>query len=132
MRSTLTTGPKFRDHLYLAPNRPVEIALNPEELGRVRMTLHSSDGGIQVTLFADRPETNDLLRRNIDMLATEFRELGYTSVSFTFSGGDSDRDGSTPSGGKAQTSSSQDLADQPTLTPNNRAITLNGGVDLRL
>lgn len=116
----------------LAPNRPVEIALNPEELGRVRMTLHPSDGGMQVSLVADRPETTELLRRNIEMLANEFRELGYTSISFTFSGSDSGRDGAMTSGGKADPDLLQESPDHPNPTPIRRSIPLNGGVDLRL
>jgi len=116
----------------LAPNCPVEIALNPEELGRVRMTLHPSDGGMQVSLVADRPETTELLRRNIEMLANEFRELGYTSISFTFSGSDSGRDGATTSGGKADPDLLQESPDHPNPTPIRRSIPLNGGIDLRL
>lgn len=61
-----------------------EIALNPEELGRVKLSLSAGDGVITVNLLADRPETQDLLRRHIDMLAQEFRQLGYTSISFSF------------------------------------------------
>lgn len=116
----------------LAPNRPVEIALNPQELGRVRMTLHPSDGGMQVALMADRPETIDLLRRNIEMLANEFRELGYTSISFSFSGSDSGRDGHLESEDKADPAVPQDALDQPSLTPVSPSITPSGGVDLRL
>jgi flagellar hook-length control protein FliK len=116
----------------LAPDRPIEIALNPQELGRVRMMLHPSDGGMQVALVADRPETIDLLRRNIEMLASEFRELGYTSVSFTFSGNGSGRDGHMTSGDKADQAVPQDAPDQTSLTPARLSIAPNGGVDLRL
>lgn len=116
----------------LAPDRPVEIALNPEELGRVRMTLHPSDGGMQVVLIADRPETTDLFRRNIEVLANEFRELGYTSVTFTFSGNDSGRDSPMTSRGTADPEVPQDAPDQAPLTPTSRSIAPNGSVDLRL
>ncbi len=66
------------------PNKTTEIALNPEELGRVRLSLSAADGAIVLNVLAERPETQDLLRRNIDLLAQEFRQLGYTSISFSF------------------------------------------------
>ncbi|WP_342069167.1 flagellar hook-length control protein FliK [Yoonia algicola] len=61
-----------------------EIALNPEELGRVKLSLSGSDSVITVNVLTERPETQDLLRRHIDILAQEFRQLGYTSISFSF------------------------------------------------
>ncbi len=64
--------------------KTTEIALNPEELGRVKLSLSAGDSVITVNVLADRPETQDLLRRHIDILAQEFRQLGYTSISFSF------------------------------------------------
>jgi hypothetical protein len=64
--------------------RPVEVTLSPEELGKVRMTLHTTDSSITVSLQAERPETLDLMRRNIDSLARDFRDLGYSNISFDF------------------------------------------------
>lgn len=66
------------------PGKMTEIALNPEELGRVRLSLSASDGVISLNVLAERPETQELLRRHMDLLAQEFRQLGYTSISFTF------------------------------------------------
>lgn len=64
--------------------KTTEIALNPEELGRVKLSLSAGDGVITINVLADRPETQDLLRRHIDILAQEFRQLGYTTISFSF------------------------------------------------
>ncbi|MEJ8562638.1 flagellar hook-length control protein FliK [Yoonia sp. GPGPB17] len=66
------------------PGKTTEIALNPEELGRVRLSLSAADGAIVLNVTAERPETQDLLRRHMDLLAQEFRQLGYTSISFSF------------------------------------------------
>ncbi len=66
------------------PGKSTEIALNPEELGRVRLSLSANDGAITLNVVAERPETQDLLRRHMDLLAQEFRQLGYTSISFSF------------------------------------------------
>ncbi|WP_078542481.1 flagellar hook-length control protein FliK [Thioclava sp. DLFJ5-1] len=67
------------------PDRPVEIALSPEELGHVRMTLHASQNGMTVAIQADRAETLDLMRRHIDTLAREMHDMGYGSLDFQFS-----------------------------------------------
>ena len=47
---------------------PIEIALNPEELGNVRIALNVSEASIGVSILAERPETLDLQRRNIEQL----------------------------------------------------------------
>lgn len=62
----------------------VELSLSPEELGRVRLRLHPSEAGLSVTITADRPETLDLMRRNIDLLAREFLDIGYEGAQFEF------------------------------------------------
>jgi len=98
------------------PNRPVEITLSPEELGRVRLGVSMSEGGIMVTVLAERPETSDLMRRHISALETAFQELGYSDISFAFAGGehansdahdkdapDADSFSGTPQQGDAQT-----------------------------
>ena len=69
----------------------IELRLNPEELGRVRMTLTPAESGMIVSLSVERAETLDMMRRNIAMLGREFAELGYTDVSFDF--GASSQDG---------------------------------------
>lgn len=70
------------------PDRPVEIALNPRELGRVRMNISAAETGITVSVLAERPETLDLMRRNIDQLSIEFEAIGYTNINFAFSEGE--------------------------------------------
>ncbi|WP_164738308.1 flagellar hook-length control protein FliK [Frigidibacter oleivorans] len=72
------------DHLATGPDRPVELTLAPEELGRLRLTLTPVDGGMTLSVAAERPETLDLLRRNIDGLARELQSLGYAELSFSF------------------------------------------------
>lgn len=68
------------------PDRAVEITLSPEELGRVRMVVTSHDGALVLSLAAERPETLDLMRRNIDQLAADLRDLGFDSFRFNFTG----------------------------------------------
>lgn len=61
-----------------------EISLNPEELGRVRFAMVVSDTGMTFVISAERAETADLMRRNLEDLAREFRELGYQNLTFSF------------------------------------------------
>lgn len=68
------------------PNGASDITLNPKELGHVRLNLQSIDSTMFVQITAERPETAELMRRHIDSLAQEFRNLGYQDVSFSFAG----------------------------------------------
>lgn len=63
------------------------IRLNPDELGPVRMSLRNTDGIMALTILAERPETAEIMRRNIGELAQEFNALGYTNLSFDFGDG---------------------------------------------
>ena len=65
-------------------NRPVELHLNPVELGRVKISLQTSDGSVTVHILADRPETLDLMRRHMDLLAQDFRAIGFNKPQFSF------------------------------------------------
>ncbi len=65
-------------------NRAVELTLSPEELGRLRLTFSGDMSAMTVSVNVERPETLDLMRRHIDILAQEMRDIGYGDVSFSF------------------------------------------------
>ncbi|MEL6464890.1 MAG: flagellar hook-length control protein FliK [Pseudomonadota bacterium] len=67
-----------------APDKPVEIALNPIELGRVRLVMTTQETGITITVSAERGDTLELMRRNIDDLGQSLSDLGFEDVSFAF------------------------------------------------
>lgn len=71
--------------LRAVPGEFTEITLRPDELGRVQMRMSGQDGQILLQVIAERPETQDLMRRHIDMVERAFRELGYTDIAFEFS-----------------------------------------------
>ncbi|KQI73792.1 hypothetical protein AN191_02745 [Loktanella sp. 5RATIMAR09] len=108
--------------------KTTEIALNPEELGRVKLSLTAGDGVITVNLLADRPETQDLLRRHIDALAQEFRQLGYTSISFSFGEQKGQAQPQSLPDGPSVEQEIQDTVPIPQATP----ATAAGGLDLRI
>lgn len=74
------------DKLSDGPDGMVEIALSPEELGKVRLVIAPGEKPT-VTVHADRPETYDLLRRNAEALDKELRSAGIFGADISFSGG---------------------------------------------
>ncbi|WP_410216844.1 flagellar hook-length control protein FliK [Paracoccus sp. (in: a-proteobacteria)] len=60
-----------------------EIALAPEELGRIRLVFSGHDRS-QLTIWAERPETLDLVRRNADMLTQQLQEAGVETGLMNF------------------------------------------------
>ena len=70
-----------------ATSPEIDLRLNPEELGQVRIILTPRDSGMGVTILAERPETLDLMRRNADQLADDLGAMGYESTDFNFEQG---------------------------------------------
>ena len=64
----------------------VDIALYPEELGRVRMSISSGDAGMIVTIAAERSETADLMRRHMEQFSRDLQRMGFHDVAFDFQG----------------------------------------------
>lgn len=118
-------------------DRPVELTLAPEELGRVRLTLATTEQGVTVSVQAERPETLELFRRNIDHLARDFRELGYSNIAFSF--GDRPQEQGQPDKPQAQAGAevenprhAQQVAPAAALTQQLPKVPGTGGLDLRL
>ncbi len=68
-----------------------EVRLHPEELGRVRLAMTTTDAGLTVQVTAERAETMELIRRNIDMFESDLRGRGFEQFSFSFGAEGSDR-----------------------------------------
>ncbi|MGR3661748.1 MAG: flagellar hook-length control protein FliK [Paracoccaceae bacterium] len=122
-------GTQMVDALIRQPDQAVEIALNPEELGRVRIALSHLDTGLTVAISAERPETLDLMRRHIEQLAAEFRRLGYENIGFEFSGGDANSSGQSETESQSSSDQMTDTPDPKTLSP---VSTQTTGLDIRL
>jgi flagellar hook-length control protein FliK len=118
------------------PNRPVDIALSPEELGRVRLSVTTSEAGVVVNVLAERQETLDLLRRNIDQLGEEFRDMGFDDIAFSFAGGantSTDRGDNSSPFEQTNATAEVDLGDTPAAQPLTPiALGSLAGLDLRL
>ncbi|MFV2001870.1 MAG: flagellar hook-length control protein FliK [Paracoccaceae bacterium] len=115
-------------------DRPVELTLHPRELGRVRLTLTVADGTMAVSVAVERAETLDLLRRNIDILASQLRDLGYNSLSFSFarqgdgSGGQQERHADPHQPPPTQAAEPE----TPAPRTHRLEISSSGGIDIRL
>lgn len=110
----------------------VEISLSPEELGRVRLRLHPSETGLNVTITADRPETLDLMRRNIDMLAREFLEIGYQGAEFDFAQDSPGAEADPDAPGPAPAPASGPAPPEPAAPPQTAWLVLGERLDIRL
>lgn len=125
-------GHRLAEAVAHFPDRAVELTLSPEELGRVRMTLSTQDGVLTLSIQADRPETIDLMRRHIDQLAQDFRDLGYTELSFSFGSGGTGS-GDTAGGRRGAADAAPPVTDtiRGHPAPADRSGG-DGGLDLRL
>jgi len=111
----------------------IEVKLAPEELGRVKLSLTPSDAGLAVTVLADRPETLDLIRRNIEVFAQDLRQQGHQNLSFQFGQHDRNRQSGNDLSDqfeKAETSLTEQTPYAQRVIPA-LAIT-NGRLDLRI
>lgn len=111
----------------------VALLLSPEELGRVAMTLSTKGDGISVALLIDRPETLELMRRHIEILTRDLRELGFAHVDVSFGNATQDPQDEAAQHDSPQTEHlSAGFAKPPTMAPQVLALAPSTGLDLRL
>jgi flagellar hook-length control protein FliK len=113
------------------PNAPLELALDPPELGRVRLQITELAGIMTLTIHAERPETAELMRRHIELLSQEFAQAGLDAPSVRISQDGAGGEGARPGEREAaSTAPSSPPEAEPLSQPRSRAS--NGGLDLRL
>lgn len=81
-----------------------ELALSPDELGRVRLRLEpdaANPDRMVVMITFERPETLDLFRRHAGELAEALRDAGYAGADIGFGQDQSGSDGSDGSQGRS-------------------------------
>lgn len=127
--------PQLVEILTRQPDRPMEIQMSPEELGRVRMALSTSESGVTLVITAERPETLDLMRRHIDQLAQDFRRMGYENIGFEFRNGGSGAQGGHTGSGKSvdlQSDLDGNATPQETESTATQPRSATSGLDLRV
>ncbi|NDR57889.1 flagellar hook-length control protein FliK [Aliiruegeria sabulilitoris] len=78
------------DRVQVTSRESFDVRLSPEELGNLRISFINAESGLSVNIHADRPETLELFRRNIEVLSADLRALGYEDVSMSFAEGRSE------------------------------------------
>lgn len=69
---------------------PLDLALDPPELGRLRLSFSDINGALTLVIAAERPETADLMRRHLGLLAQEFARAGIDAPMVSISNGGAD------------------------------------------
>jgi flagellar hook-length control protein FliK len=111
----------------------VELALDPPELGRVRLSLVDVGGALTLSISAERPETADLMRRNLALLAEEFLREGLDAPDVDISGqGDGQRPAPEVPHMDMQTEPAPPERPTVPMTPAEAAGPALDGLDLRL
>lgn len=133
--NTPALAARIVETLIQRSDQATEIALSPEELGRVQLTIQTdaqNPDRVVIQLNFDRADTMDLFRRHADQLAEAIRSAGYAQVDIGF--------GSHTSGGEA--GSRGDPVEPDGITPtagpqeaepmHNRPGHAGSGLDLRV
>jgi hypothetical protein len=111
---------------------PVEMTLRPEELGSMRFEIKTGDR-LHITLYVERPDAMDLIRRHGEMLLNDLRLSGFSNPTLSF--GEWSRRAPPPSK-PHQTLTTTDLppalADASSTLTLMRPISVAGRLDLRL
>ncbi|MDP2082506.1 MAG: flagellar hook-length control protein FliK [Pseudotabrizicola sp.] len=100
MRSTPSVPPPQLSQTILqivqrGVDGPVEVTLRPEELGNVRFEIKTGGDRLHITLYVERPDAMDLIRRHGEQLLNDLRLSGFSNPSLSF--GDWTRRGPPPS-----------------------------------
>lgn len=126
-----------QDGLLITPTT-TEIALDPPELGKLRIVVSEGATGINIAITAERGETADLMRRHIDLLRQEFAREGVTGGSIEFNQGDPSQRGDQNSSDPEHSANGlavepiEDATPLEPTTSRNHGRTASGGLDLRL
>lgn len=116
-------------------SRSIDLTLNPVELGRVKISLHPSEGVMLVSVVAERGETLDLMRRHAEVLAEDLHAIGYDDAQFSFSQHSSGEDRTadkTANSVETDTHEAITSSDVLPLPPVSTGLTLSDRVDIRV
>jgi flagellar hook-length control protein FliK len=111
----------------------VEVRLDPPELGRVSIRLNPVEGGLQALVIAERPETQEFLRRHAEVLLRDLDAAGYDSVSLDFASGHGTDPRDAPAERAFQTAGAWSEPTAPVVAgPAVPRTGVAGGLDIRL
>ncbi|MFK7877854.1 MAG: flagellar hook-length control protein FliK [Paracoccaceae bacterium] len=129
---------QLQDGLRNMSDRSVEISLSPQELGRIRLSLATTEGGIVLQVTAERQETLDLMKRNASELAKDLQSLGFDMVDLAFGQGGQDQQAFNESSsdvdifGQVEKTDVLVIDEAVAQTPNSALATTSSGLDIRI
>ncbi|SIQ44570.1 hook-length control protein FliK [Paracoccus thiocyanatus] len=113
---------------------PIEIMLDPVELGKVRIVISAGETPT-VAVLAERPETFDFLKRHAELLEKELRHAGFEGADVSFFDDDKERRRQAFLPGKGAIRAI-DLETSSQSVPLKRAMAteaaVTGGIDIRI
>ena len=85
----------------------IDIQLKPEDLGKIQIKMHiAKDGKLHADIISSRPETMDMLQKDVSSLQKAFSDAGYDtdsrSFNFSFQKENQSRDGQDDASGLMQ------------------------------
>ena len=114
------------------PGGIIELALDPPELGRLRMQMTEVAGTITLTIHAERPETAELMRRHADLLTREFADAGLAAPNVSISQDGANQDNEQAHGGDENDHPHQAMPNDTTPATSPSQRTGSSALDLRL
>ena len=120
---------KIVEAVPAAADGPIEIILDPEGLGKLRMQITRSEAGWTLHVAIERPETLEFMRRHLETLQKDLVSVGYEALSLQLGGGQNDSAGAQGQSGTmgVQSDTFDDGAAQTITT-----IAISDGLDIRV
>ncbi|MBO6866402.1 MAG: flagellar hook-length control protein FliK [Thalassococcus sp.] len=112
-----------------ATEGPVEIVLDPEELGKLRMQITRSETGWTLHVNIERPETLDFMRRHIETLQKDLVSVGYESLNLQLGGG---QNGGASAQEHLKRAEGPSIAVDEAQAQNMTTVVINDGLDIRV
>jgi hypothetical protein len=112
----------------------IDIVLRPRELGQIRFEMIANGEKIHVIVSAERTESMDLIRRNVDQLMADLRQSGFHQATLGF-GGWAAQDQSGKPGQETGSDATADALSSdaaPIMSILSQRLTAEGRLDLRL
>ncbi|MEC8579123.1 MAG: flagellar hook-length control protein FliK [Pseudomonadota bacterium] len=107
----------------------VEIVLDPEELGKLRMQITRSETGWTLHVNFERPETLDFMRRHIETLQKDLVSVGYESLNLQLGGG---QNGGASAQENLKRAEGPSIALDEGQSQNMTTLVINAGLDIRV
>ena len=82
-----TVSPTIIEMTRIGNHGPLELALSPEELGRLTISIAQDGDFVRVNVSADRPDTLDLMRRHAGELIADLKQSGFSGATLSFGQG---------------------------------------------